>query len=233
MTDGPADKEVGEAPGQGRIIEGPERLAEGDNFYNQFPFNEIFDSVSLAYALPKDPLRYALTLIARQELKPYFNDEDPNRRENRLSQILATRESLARVLPRHSSYKLGDSQNIPNLHSAMRRVVTELDQYPQWDQYIDDRMEALIGEYKADGTFFTRKKRPEMARSYLSWVQGRSARQQRITSLSQLAQKYSISEVLDETFPQDRTGASLGDVLPQTGNRSVNKRWRLSKSTEL
>lgn len=210
---GPERTDGGNQGIQEWFLDEPVRLAQGTNLYDQFPFKEI---IEVSYGIPEPDLRYTLTYLARDVLQPYFNNNDDTGRGQCLRQVFDTRESVGKVLPYFGKkYDVSDREQYPNLHKAMGTIVSELDIWNMWDSYVVDRLNALSGEYKTDGSFYTRKNRPEMAKSFLSWRQGKLNRHSRIGELQ-------IAAILDDTFSQNRPQGNWTDQVPS----GQNVRWK-------
>jgi len=223
------DKDAGKGSKESQI-EAPDRLVEGQNFYDQFPFTESIALASLSYNIPESELRFTLTHLARAGLSPFFNkvdEENLEARRQRLEELFETRKNIANIIPRHAKKtEVANIANFPNLHHAMRAIVTKLDQHPMWDKYIDDRMRVLSpSEYKVDGTFFTQKNQPEMARSYLSWSDDRTARKARIAELRNSKGLETVE--IEKIFAEESTRDPIGDVRP--GGNLLKYRARSKK----
>ncbi len=190
-------------------IEGPVFLAEGQNFYEQQPFDQILQDVSRQHGVDIAKLRRFLTQMAKQvnsySLLPQRHDEiilDVLYIEN-------VRKHLEMLgLPREEG------------QLATRDLNGKLLVFPYWDQYIATQLSSAT--HNSDGIYNLKGNRYVPVETYAKYASDKLRREKQLRVLG-----------IDEVFPQDFSQESpLGASVP-SGSLGTNRKWRILKASEL
>lgn len=203
-------------------IEAPEYLEEGQNFYDQPPFNQVLGKVSTQSPLELAKLRTILTSAARKI--PLLFEEVPKtpvEESANWEKSIRHNHSLKRGLRNHlRELGLKSQEEIEQYFDALIHLAIDLRDYPFWHDYISNQSQ----DYLLDGTPFPSKrgfgvKVKVFPKSYASWVAQKAA-----------AAEMAVLKGIDEIFPQDIGGEIV--AIPQRGERQETKRWRILKAAE-
>ncbi len=203
MAEGGKTPEDQERPVERIVIDAPEFLAPGQNFLDQDPFREIVRKAVESGEIDLELLR-RITLSAAQRIDRDLFDAIANRR-------------------RRFGYpgKRWSSEGRRQLYHLLKSVRQELDQYPDWYEYI--RLQCIDSLYAPDGDWRPQPqwKNPEreVPRSYASWI----ARRQQLEHDTRILG-------IEEIFPQD-LGEGTPPLRPEKG--PGYRRWVIMRASEI
>jgi len=242
MTTEGDDRPIGEPredipTGQYIEVTEPLRLPPDRNFYDQFPFREVFADIAAQYdgQTPGNPrienltldIGYLVTAIVQSMARTEWSD-------SRLDLTLTQPDMLKAFLPEKtkgrypSRPRAEGAVSIAVLPPIMRDVFSRLSRYLGWRDYVAQKLDPSI--YNRDGSI---SKRITQIRSmqaehypptYMAWLTDRQARDARIRQLYRQL-------VVAEAFPQDLGGQSIAEAVP-SGARNATLTWRIRRAAE-
>jgi hypothetical protein len=203
--------EIGEGPKLKFFeIDAPERLENGQGFYDQEPFSTIVGKHSEETGADSLELRYGITRFARTKGLGHAKEAtkgviDPNT----LNSIVADARGY---------FKL-PQKDMGNFAEALKKVIRELAEFPNWLEYV--LVQLHRGDYNSAGEFDPKGRvqigTPE---SYGAWVDRKYT----------TAQRQMLSGI-EEVFPQGAFQTSVPESYSK--ENAQTKRWRILKASEL
>lgn len=212
---------MSEAPQGGEIardsfleVDPPQRLEEGQNFYNQMPFRDILSSVAQNHSLTVEQLRRILsTLTSLSAFAEYKTTE---------ALTSAMRAGFARAKIDHLLIRHADAQERRTYWQAIRELGTQLAEFPFWRDYIKSNR---TSNYFHDGSQRPKQSSarfPTTAPNYAQWVTEKIARTYRL-------RLEGLQEALPRGFGTEPTTRVPAEVNPSP----VGKTYRILKMSEL
>lgn len=191
------------------LIEAPERLELGKNFYDHPPFNEVISRAVREHPSANQSLQHrAVTHIAREVGRTRDSQrqasllalyEDPNRR--------------AKLFLGSKRYGFREDA------VALGQILGTFQLFPLWTDYVNSQL--IRSSYNEDGGYRAARTNVALVHppSYPAWLEEEAQRMGRIS-------KFAVQVVLAETFPQQLEGKSVNEVVSR-GRRSTNRSWAI------
>lgn len=193
-------------------IEAPEKLVEGQDFFDQEPFRHILDDVSKKTPVDKKILS---TLLIRYGMKFPYDSPVGSQEVSRMMQKPLFHHNI------RSSIKHLAPGQIDKITGAVIEMGKQLEPYPDWTKYIGSQLSRV--SYKTDGTFH--KQNPKMSftpvPTYPAWI-----------AVEHPDRQSPITSGIETVFPQDfATESPALSEAPNrlTGQSRINRRWRIKK----
>lgn len=194
-------------------IEAPAHLEFDQNFYDQPPFNSVFERVSKRERLEESVLRRMLTIYAQQYTHYRERALSDWSHEDAVSDAVGiTMRSGRTRIPKDELLKHKET---------LSTLIDGLAEFPFWERYISNNLE---DESHYDGTPLDRH---FQIPTYARWATEEIGRQRKSEEIKKAAVIRGIEEIFPKDFGQDR------EAIPQTGRRRENRRWQILRASEL
>lgn len=171
----------------------PDYLEEGQNFYNQPPFDFTFTDIGSNYGLSTENMRAAMTCFVRRLnggsarlLESTNQPVNPEDFSLRVKELLSSKGELTIIMSKTDV----KTENREGLKTAIQGVNERLKSFPLWYSYVATQL-LENGAYRENGEYNVpnRQKSFVPTSGYASWIN-------RITQSNKSSVLHGISEVL-------------------------------------